>query len=41
MKTTDIVIVGGGIIGFSLAYGLAKKGAHVNVLDNVKGMYSA
>ena len=41
MKTTDIVVVGGGIIGFSLAYGLAKKGVHVNVLDNVKGMYSA
>ena len=41
MKTTDIVVVGGGIIGISLAYGLAKKGANVNVLDNVKGMYSA
>lgn len=41
MKTADLVVVGGGIIGISLAYGLAKQGAHVKVLDNVKGMYSA
>ncbi|GIT09497.1 MAG: hypothetical protein CM1200mP30_31270 [Pseudomonadota bacterium] len=41
MKSANIIIVGGGIIGISLAYGLAERGEKVIVLDNGKGVNNA
>lgn len=41
MKSANIIIVGGGIIGVSLAYGLAERGEKVTVLDNGKGVNNA
>jgi glycine oxidase len=35
--TTDVLIVGGGIVGFSLAYALRKRGVEVTVLDQDEG----
>jgi len=35
--TTDVLIVGGGIVGFSLAYALRKRGVEVVVLDQGGG----
>ncbi len=35
--TTDVLIVGGGIVGFSLAYALRKRGVEVVVLDQGEG----
>lgn len=35
--TTDVLIVGGGIVGFSLAYALRKRGIEVVVLDQGEG----
>ena len=34
-NTADVVIVGGGIIGCSIAYYLAKKGKSIIVLEEV------
>jgi glycine oxidase len=34
MSTTDIVIIGGGVIGLTTAYTLAKNGATVQVIDS-------
>jgi glycine/D-amino acid oxidase-like deaminating enzyme len=31
--TTDTVVIGGGVVGSAIAYGLAKRGMHVTVLD--------
>lgn len=33
MSTSDIVVVGGGLVGSALAWGLAQQGCSVNVLD--------
>jgi len=33
MKATDVVVVGGGVIGLSIAYTLAKRGIQVTVVD--------
>lgn len=33
MKTTDLIVVGGGLVGVALAYGAARTGARVTVLD--------
>ena len=33
MKTSDILVIGGGIIGAAVAYGLSKQGAQVTMLD--------
>ena len=33
MKTSDILVIGGGVIGTAVAYGLAELGAQVNLLD--------
>lgn len=33
MITTDVVIIGGGVIGCSIAFQLCKRGAHVSVID--------
>ena len=41
MKSANIIVVGGGIIGVSLAYGLAERGEKVTVLDNGKGVNNA
>ncbi|MEQ1776459.1 MAG: FAD-dependent oxidoreductase [Burkholderiales bacterium] len=32
-QTTDTVVIGGGVVGSAIAYGLAKRGARVTVLD--------
>jgi len=31
--TTDVVVIGGGVVGSAIAYGLARRGARVTVLD--------
>ena len=41
MKSTNIIVIGGGIIGVSIAYGLVEKGEKVMVLDNGMGMNNA
>ncbi len=41
MKTANILVIGGGIIGVSLAYGLAERGEQVTVLDYGKGVNNA
>ncbi len=33
MKSTDLVVIGGGVIGLSIAYSLAKRGIRATVLD--------
>lgn len=33
MQKTDVIVVGGGLVGLSIAYGLAMLGRQVNVLD--------
>ena len=33
MKTSDILVIGGGIIGTAVAYGLSEQGAQVTLLD--------
>lgn len=37
-RTSDVVVVGGGIIGCSVAYYLAKKGVKVIVIEKKKGL---
>ncbi|MEE9191184.1 MAG: FAD-dependent oxidoreductase, partial [Candidatus Aerophobetes bacterium] len=37
-RTADVVVVGGGIIGCSVAYYLAKKGVKVIVIEKKKGL---
>ena len=32
-QTADVVVIGGGVVGSAIAYGLAKRGARVTVLD--------
>lgn len=32
-KPTDTLVIGGGVVGLSIAYGLAREGDHVRVLD--------
>ena len=41
MKSANIIVVGGGIIGVSLAYGMAEQGEKVTVLDNGRGVNNA
>ena len=41
MKSANIIVVGGGIIGVSLAYGMAEQGEKVTVIDNGKGVNNA
>ena len=31
--TTDTVVIGGGVVGAAIAYGLARRGARVTILD--------
>lgn len=33
MKTTEVIVIGGGLVGMAVAYGLAREGAKVTVLD--------
>jgi len=33
MKATEVIVVGGGLVGMAVAYGLARHGAKVTVLD--------
>ena len=33
----DVVVIGGGLVGSAVAYGLAREGAHVTVLDEDDG----
>ena len=33
MNTSDVIVVGGGLVGMAVAYGLARQGAKVRVLD--------
>ncbi|WP_234851746.1 FAD-dependent oxidoreductase, partial [Sinorhizobium meliloti] len=37
----DVLIVGGGVVGASIAYGLAAEGARVGVLDAEDSDFSA
>jgi glycine/D-amino acid oxidase-like deaminating enzyme len=39
--TTDVAVIGAGVVGSSIAYGLAARGARVIVLDAGKGAFSA
>ena len=32
-ENTEVVVVGGGVIGVSIAYGMVKKGAKVILID--------
>ena len=41
MKSANIIVVGGGIIGVSIAYGMAELGEKVTVIDNGKGVNNA
>ena len=41
MKSANIIVIGGGIIGVSLAYGMAEQGEKVTVLDNGRGVNNA
>ena len=33
MKVSGILVIGGGVIGSTVGYGLAEQGAQVNLLD--------
>lgn len=37
----DVIVIGGGIVGASVAYGLAREGARVTVLDDDDGSFRA
>jgi len=37
-KIVDVVVVGGGVIGCSIAYCLAKKGVKVIVIEKKEGL---
>lgn len=39
--STDFVIIGGGVVGLSIAYGLLKLGRHVTVFDEGDGAFRA
>lgn len=41
MKHYDIVVVGGGVVGLASAYGLAKRKAHIAVLDEADVAFRA
>ena len=41
MESSDIIVIGGGIIGASVAYGVAKLGVDVTLLDQGGSTYSA
>jgi len=40
-KLADVVVVGGGLVGSAVAYGLAREGARVTVLDEDDGGFRA
>lgn len=39
--STDVLVIGGGLVGAALAYGLAREGARVTVLDEGDGGFRA
>ena len=41
MKSTNIIVIGGGIIGVSIAYGMVEQGEKVMIIDNGMGMNNA
>ena len=41
MESSDILVIGGGIIGASVAYGMAKQGVEVTLLDQGESTPSA
>ena len=40
-ENAEVVVVGGGVIGTSLAYGMVKKGAKVILIDKVDNRLTA
>ena len=40
-ENAEVVVVGGGVIGVSLAYGMVKKGAKVILIDKVDNRLTA
>lgn len=41
MNTSDTIVIGGGLVGAAIAYGLARQGERVNVLDEGDDAYRA
>jgi glycine/D-amino acid oxidase-like deaminating enzyme len=41
MREVDTLVIGGGVVGMSLAYGLARAGEHVRLLDEGDDAYRA